>query len=186
MEFSGMDEKLFLSTVKSSGRNEILEIFWKSDGSAVWTNTEIPKDRYACVCGWVCIINERGKDHKKLKIYVPGWQCVISCFMNDDLPLPDSAEIMGSDTLAKGKCLWNLILTYNVNNLTQRKDIIKCSLLHCIVFWKMFSYESTLLDFFNCRHWSTKAFEYWMRYSIKGATGTWTYEYSRIVVVLLS
>jgi hypothetical protein len=49
MEFSGMDEKFSSSTVKSGGRNEILETFWKSDGSAVWMYREIPEDIKAWV-----------------------------------------------------------------------------------------------------------------------------------------
>jgi hypothetical protein len=40
-----MDEKFSSSTVKSVGRNEMFETFWKSDGSAVWMYTEIPEDK---------------------------------------------------------------------------------------------------------------------------------------------
>jgi hypothetical protein len=79
-----MDEKFSSSTVKSVGRNEMFETFWKSDGSAVWMYTEIPEDKGISYLFVFTFFWE--------KKYIPVWHWVISCFINVDFPLPDSAK----------------------------------------------------------------------------------------------
>ena len=96
-EFSVIDEKLSSSIVKLAGRNEIPETFWKSVGPAVWTYTEIPK-------------GQRYKLLMKLKIIKKSrsilvWQWVISCLINVDFPLPDSAEKIYSLTIFSMKMI---------------------------------------------------------------------------------
>ncbi len=109
-EFSVIDEKLSSSIGKLAGRNEIPETFWKSVGPAVWTYTEIPK-------------GQRYKLWMRLKIIkksqsIPVWQWVISCLINVDFPLPDSAEIIYSLTISHEKDTFKNILTYYIYYLT--------------------------------------------------------------------
>jgi hypothetical protein len=105
-----IDEKLSSSIVKLAGRNEIPETFWKSVGSAVWTYTEMPK-------------GQRYKLLMRLKIIkksqsIPVWQWVISCLINVDFPLPDSAEKIYSLTISHEKDTFKIILTYYIYYLT--------------------------------------------------------------------
>jgi hypothetical protein len=110
--------------VKLAGRNEILETFWKSVGPAVWTYTEIPK-------------GQRYKLLMRLKIIkksqsIPVWQWVISCLINVDFPLPNSAEKIYSLTISHEKDIFKIILTYYLYYIWLNGSI-SLRVLHCIL-----------------------------------------------------
>jgi hypothetical protein len=96
--------------VKLAGRNEIPETFWKSVCSAVWTYIEMPKgQRYKLLM--------KLKSIKKSQS-IPVWQWVISCLINVDFPLSDSAEKIYSLTVSHEKDTFKIILTYYIYYLT--------------------------------------------------------------------